>query len=227
MKVSKEFAQKLVGSWYRMLSPILLSTDFYKILDSLSREYKVNKGLIFPEKNKVFNAFKLTNYDDLKVVILGQDPYPNNRANGLAFSNDLSSNGLSPSLRKIKERVEYDFNYEGEFKKDLIHWANQGIFLYNTALTVKKGEPGSHFKYWQWFTIEVLKRLSEYNSGLIFCLWGKNAQDYKQYINSNSHIILEAEHPSYAARKGRLWEFDFKNLVELVKKYYDQELKLL
>jgi uracil-DNA glycosylase len=223
--VHEEFAKKLVGSWYRLLRPILLSDYFYKLLKTLDNEYLSKE--IYPDKKNVFKAFQLTNYEDLKVFIIGQDPYPNNRATGLAFSNSLESNGLSPSLRKIKERVELDFNQTNPLDKDLTLWAKQGIFLYNTILTVEKGKPGSHYKLWREFTKQLLIKLSEYNSGIVYCLWGKHAQEYKQYINTNSNYILEAEHPSYAARQGRIWDFDFKEIDKIIKNNYDIDIKWL
>lgn len=225
MIVSEEFAKKLVDSWYRILKPILLSNYFYNLLKTLDKEYATKE--IYPNKKDVFKPFKLTNYEDLKVVILGMDPYPNNRANGLAFSNSLESKGLSPSLRKIKERVEYDFGTDKELNKDLLHWAKQGILLSNVTLTVEKGKSGSHYKLWNKFTKELLLRLSEYNSGIIYCLWGKDAQEYEQYININSNIILKSEHPSYAARQNRLWNFNFKELDKIVKNNYDININWL
>ena len=225
MIINEEFAKKLVGSWYRLLKPILLSDYFGNLLMTLDKEYS-NKE-VFPDKKSVFRSFQLTNYEDLKVFIIGQDPYLNNRATGLAFSNSLESNGLSPSLRKIKERVEYDYDYTNDLNKDLTHWSKQGVFLYNTTLTVEKGKPGSYYKLWEYFTQQLLIRLSEYNSGLIYCLWGKHAQEYKQYINTNSNYILEAEHPSYAARQGRMWDFGFKEVNKLVMNNYDININWL
>lgn len=225
MTITEDFAKKLVGSWYRILKPILLSDYFYNLLKTLDEEYASKE--IYPSKKDVFKPFKLTNYEDLKVVILGMDPYPNERANGLAFSNSLESNGLSPSLRKIKERVEYDFNSSKELNKDLSHWPRQGILLSNVTLTVEKGKSGSHYKLWKDFTEQLLLRLSEYNSGIIYCLWGKDAQSYEQYINTNSNIILKNEHPSYAARKGRMWEFDFKELDKIIKNNYNANINWL
>jgi len=225
MIISEEFAKKLVGSWYRLLKPILLSDYFGNLLMTLDKEYSSKE--VFPDKKNVFRSFQLTNYEDLKVFIIGQDPYPNNRATGLAFSNSLESKGLSPSIRKIKDRVEYDFDYTNDLNKDLTHWSKQGVFLYNTTLTVEKGKPGSHYKLWEYFTQQLLIRLSEYNSGIIYCLWGKYAQGYKQYINTNSNYILEAEHPSYAARQSRMWDFNFKEVHKLVKNNYDFNINWL
>ena len=225
----EKFGKVIFGSWYGLLQPIF-STDYFKelikTLDYLYKNYK-----IWPKKQNVFRSFKLTDYHNLKVVILGMDPYANSKANGLSFANSLDSGAISPSLRKIKEVIEDEY-YQGlnlhidvEFDQTLESWAKQGVLLINTALTVEEGKAGSHFKYWEQFTQFLLQRLSEFDSGVIYCLWGKNAQEYTQYINTDTNYVLHAEHPSYAARNGRKWDFSFKSIDDLTIKLNNEKIK--
>lgn len=132
-------------------------------------------------------------------------------ATGLAFANKDKVGGfLSPSLSKIKECVE-DSIYKGfniEFNPELTEWSNQGVLLLNTALSVRKGIIGSHHNYWELFTKSVLTMLNDNNSGLIFMLWGKDAQQYEKYISDKKHYILKYNHPSWAAHNKIKWDCD-------------------
>lgn len=159
---------------------------------------------ICPDKKLIFRAFKETPYNDLKVVIIGQDPYHDGEsACGLAFGNHVESERpKSPSLRRILGQSP-----SISTKSDLSMWARQGVLLLNSALTVKKKTPGSHLVWWKPFTEGVIKVLNENNAGLIFLLWGSKAQVYKDLIDENLHHIIIAEHPAagvYAGRKE--WE---------------------
>jgi uracil-DNA glycosylase len=108
-----------------------------------------------------------------------------------------------------------------------MHLPKQGIFMSNATMTVEENKPGSHFKLWERFTKEFLNRLSFDKDKLIFCLWGKQAQMYEKYINTNKHIILKSEHPSYAARQHRLWDFNFKELNKIIYDNFKTEISWL
>jgi uracil-DNA glycosylase len=220
-----KFGKMIFNSWYGLLKPILSTEYFQALIARLNTLYKEKD--IWPKRSDVFRAFKLTRYRDLKVVILGMDPYANERANGLAFANSKEVTSLSPSLRKIWETIEIDY-YNGldlNFDPTLEKWAGQGVLLINTALTVEKGKSGSHCKIWEAFTEFLLKQLSLGDPGIIYCLWGKNAQEYKKFIDTEKNYVIEAEHPSYAARNGRKWDFSFKQVDKITDLLYGENIK--
>lgn len=224
--MKEKLAKKVFKSWYGILNPILTSKYFGILIKQLENLYKTEK--IWPEQKKVFRTFQLTNYRDLKVVIIGQDPYPNSRANGLAFANSNNTGSLSPSLRKIREVIEDDY-YQGlnlNFDQTLESWAKQGVLLINTALTVEEGNAGSHAVKWEKFTQGVLEQLSLYNPGTIYVLWGGYAKGFKKYINQESNHIIEAEHPAASLYGGgRKWNFSFKKIDEITTKLYGDKIK--
>ena len=152
--------------WYGLLGDLLTSEDFKNIGNTLNK----SKKKYYPERENIFNAFKLCPLYKLKVVILGQDPYHDGSATGLAFSNRSDSTTLSPSLRNIFKEVENNTSNGLKLDQDpnLERWAKQGVLLLNTALTVEKGNPGSHAKLWDSFTKEVLKKIFEYNKRWLF-----------------------------------------------------------
>lgn len=151
-------------------------------------------GKVYPEQEDVFRAFKLTHYDEVKVVVFGQDPYHTAVADGLAFSSKGSA--IPPSLVNIFKEVKNNLP-ESDFKSaDLTPWAEQGILLLNTCLTVNEGKAGSHAEYgWLTYIRAVIDELNKKKSPVIFCLWGKYAQSLAQYIHSH-HVKLLAGHPS-------------------------------
>ena len=160
----------------------------------LNKEY--NERVIFPLKSNIFKAFSLTNYDNVKVVILGQDPYHGvNEANGLAFSVNENIK-LPPSLKNIFKELESDLNIKND-KGDLSNWAKQGVLLLNTVLTVVKDTPASHKNIgWEIFTDEVIKIINEKEEPVVFILWGNFARSKKKYITNPKHLIIESTHPS-------------------------------
>lgn len=167
---------------------------------------------VFPKKEETFKAFHLTPFDDIRVVIVGMDPYPNRYkgepvAHGLAFS-PRNNEYLPPSLKQIYNQILNSFytKEETDYRQlELSEWAKQGVFLLNTALTVREGEAGSHLNEWQWFTTGVIKKINELSTGVIFCLWGKEAQKLETYIESHN-IILKAPHPVSASYSGKSWQ---------------------
>lgn len=163
-----------------------------KAIDSL-------KGVpILPIKKLVMRAFAETQLKDIKVVILGQDPYHDGRATGLAFDNEFDKK-ISPSLRNILAEIETDYGYDdhNEFKQTsrLSHLPEQGVLLLNTALTVSPGKPNSHSKNWVNFTEQLIKDLNG-KDDIIWMLWGNHAKKYAELITNKTHHILTAGHPS-------------------------------
>ena len=160
---------------------------------------------IAPSPKHIFDAFKLCDYNNLKCIILGMDPYPQKGiATGLAFAN-YGDSELSPSLKVIQSSLYH--TSEGRMDVTLESWAAQGVLLLNSALTVEVNKPGSHTMIWRNFIISVLKNLSDYSPGLVYILFGNTAKTFLPYINKNNKVILE-RHPSYYARCNTLLEKD-------------------
>ena len=161
-------------------------------------ELKNKKIIFYPQGDKIFNAFNLTPLNNVKVVILGQDPYHGpNQAHGLCFSVPQSVKP-PPSLVNIFKELESDTGKKRNYHDgNLEHWARQGVFLLNTTLTVEKSKPLSHRDYgWSEFTDRVISLISDKLENIVFILWGSFAQSKKQLIDSNKHLILTAPHPS-------------------------------
>jgi len=196
--------EKILGTeWSKELIPHL-STEYFKELGNfLESEY--SKDTIYPPKGNIFNAFKLTNYADINVVILGLDPYiRHGQAYGISFGILDSCLTTPPSLRNIQKEVENDV-YDGldlGFDYTLKSWCSQGCFMYNTALTVVEGKTGSHIKQWAPFTEAVIKALNN-KDFCIYLLLGKIAQGYEKFIDKKENFyILKAPHPSAESYAG-------------------------
>ena len=187
----------MIGNqWDEILKDEFESEYFKKLSDFLNGEYK-NK-IIYPERENIYNALKLTPPEKVKVVILGQDPYINQgEAHGLAFS-VVQGIKIPPSLRNIYKELNADIGMNIPQNGCLVSWALQGVLLLNTVLTVEAGKSNSHAKKgWEKFTDYIIKYLGEKNNAIVFILWGKNAHSKEQFIiNSNKHLILKAPHPS-------------------------------
>lgn len=159
------------------------------------------KMTIHPPSDKVFKAFQCTPLEEVKAVIIGQDPYPHDAANGLAFSYDGSYQEIPPSLQNIFKEVEKDLEFSGPtHNPDLTRWAEQGVLLLNTVLTVRDGDPNSHADLgWQKFTRKVIDLVGHKEArSKVFMLWGNHAQSFmdKGYIDPMTHRVLRASHPS-------------------------------
>lgn len=161
---------------------------------------------IYPPVDDVFNAFKLCKYEDVKVVLIGQDPYVlEGQAHGLCFSVRSTSQPVPPSLRNIYKELEADIpEFRAPRHSNLSKWAEQGVLMLNTILTVRAGKPLSHAgRGWETFTDAVLHHLHEHKTGLVFMLWGKHAQNTGRFIDTKLHHVLQAAHPSpLSAAKG-------------------------
>jgi len=187
------------NSWFQVLKSEF-EGEYFKNLESFVDEV-YEKETIFPPKNQIFNAFDLCDFHNLKVVIIGQDPYHGfGEANGLAFSvNDNVK--IPPSLRNIFQKLKDEFGKVPD-TSDLSFWAQQGVLLLNAALTVKENKANSHANEWKQFTDAVIKIIAEKHEKLVFILWGKFAQSKQELINQkNHHLILSSSHPSpFSAR---------------------------
>lgn len=191
---------KIESSWKEVLSPEFEKPYFEKLVAELHRR-KSEGEVIYPPGNLIFNAFNLTPFDKVKVVILGQDPYHNpGQAEGLSFS---VPHGVAapPSLINIYKEIQSDLGIELHKDGSLLGWAQQGVFLLNAVLTVKAHEAASHSRLgWNQFTDAVIRTLSERREGLVFLLWGNFARGKRDLIDSSRHTVLEAAHPSPLAR---------------------------
>jgi uracil-DNA glycosylase len=187
---------KMETSWKNALSDLFDKSYFSQIADHLKAEKALNTT-IYPSGGHIFNAFSLTPYDKVKVIILGQDPYHNpNQAMGLSFS---VPDGIKPppSLVNIFKELHKDIGMPIPSSGNLSAWAKQGVLLLNAVLTVRANEPASHAKIgWTKFTDDVILKLSSQKKGLVFILWGNFAQEKIKLIDSSKHKILKAAHPS-------------------------------
>ncbi len=177
----------------------------FKNLISFLNEQRAHKT-IFPNERDVFNTYNLTPFKNVKVVILGQDPYHGfGQAHGLSFS-VLKGIRQPPSLRNIFKELESDIGIKApdKFMGELTSWANQGVFLLNAVLTVEQGQPNSHKgKGWEQFTDATIKAISDKKENVVFILWGYYAKQKAELIDSDKHLVLSSPHPSpFAARHG-------------------------
>lgn len=183
-------------SWEPILGP-LLDQPYMAELSFFVQQAR-NQGRVFPPRELVFNAFKLTGFDSLKVVILGQDPYHNDgQAHGLAFSVP-DGIALPPSLKNIFKELETDIpGFKTPRSGDLSQWAKQGVLLLNATLTVNAHQAGSHQKRgWEHFTDQVIEAISDQKDAVVFLLWGAYAQKKASLIDGSKHLILSTVHPS-------------------------------
>lgn len=191
-----EIAPQIESSWKEVLDEEFQKPYFRQIKQFLVQEKKDGNS-VYPHGSLIFNAFNLTPFDEVKVVILGQDPYHGRgQAHGLCFS---VPGGIAPppSLVNIFKELNTDLNIPIPKSGNLEKWARQGVFLLNAILTVQAGKPASHSKIgWQDFTNSVIHKLSEYRTGVVFLLWGKFAQDKEAIIDTSRHHVLKAAHPS-------------------------------
>lgn len=191
---------KIEESWKLALKDEFLKPYFLEI----KRHYLEAKNagkILYPPANLIFNAFNLTPFTSLKVVLLGQDPYHNpNQAMGLSFSVPKGIS-LPPSLKNIYQELYEDLGIPPSHDGDLSKWAKQGVLLLNSVLSVEKNKPTSHQNFgWQTFTDNVISTISLQKEGIIFLLWGNYAKAKKKLIDSKKHFILETAHPSPLAR---------------------------
>lgn len=183
-------------SWKPLLSDEVLKPYYLKIQQFLDRQDKLGK-VIYPPRKDIFNAFNLTTPQNVKVVIIGQDPYHGyGQAHGLCFSVKKGAK-IPPSLRNIFKELEYDIGCEIPIHGDLSHWASQGVLLLNTILTVEEKQASSHQGIgWEEFTDKVIQTISDNKEKVVFILWGNYARKKKYLIDSKKHLIIESPHPA-------------------------------
>lgn len=183
-----------MNTWYEFLKEELESDEFKELIKKVKNEY--NKKIIYPKYQDIFKAFRLCNIDDIKVVIIGQDPYHGeNEATGLAFSVEDNIK-TPPSLRNILLELNNDLKVN-KTNNSLDNWAKQGVFLINSVLTVEKDKPGSHkMLNWERFTDYVIKVISDKKENIVFILLGNYARSKKTLIDDKKHLIIETTHPS-------------------------------
>lgn len=194
---------KIHESWNAELGNEFSSKYMASLRAFLKKEIQIGKK-IFPPMNKIFNAFNLTPFTNIKIVLVGQDPYHGeNQANGLSFSVEENIK-VPPSLQNIFRELFTDLRLTSPQNGNLEKWAKQGVLLLNSSLTVEKGLPGSHQgKGWEKFTDEVLKIINNKKQNVVFILWGKKAQEKGHFLDRQRHLILKSPHPSpFSAHSG-------------------------
>lgn len=202
--------------WNEVLAPIKNTEYFNQLWSNVKKEYETEK--CFPPKKQIFRALELTPFEELKVVIIGQDPYHNDfQANGLCFSVSEQV-PAPPSLKNIFKELQDDLGIV-RTKKELDDWAGQGILLLNATLTVKAHTPNSHKNLgWEKLTDFIIKEISYRKENVVFVLWGAFAQKKEELINSSKHLIVKSAHPSpFSVYRGFYGSKPFSQINEYLK----------
>ena len=189
---------QIEASWKNILNNELQQKYFLELSKKVDQFYREDKVQIFPKKKEVFRAFDVCPFEKVKVVILGQDPYPTKGyANGLSFSVNNDIYPFPKSLNNIFKEIHNDIGISFPENGDLTRWAEQGVLLLNTVLTVEEGSPDSHKGIgWEKFTNGVIELLSDQKQELVFMLWGAKATAKTSLINEDKHMVLSSVHPS-------------------------------
>ena len=215
----------MIGNeWDNVLKDEFEKDYFIKIRKFIDSEYETKT--VYPPYDDIFNAFKLTPLNDVKVVILGQDPYHEaGQAHGLAFSTP-EGRPIPRSLKNIFKEINAEYDYPIPESGCLESWAKQGVFLLNTVLTVEDGNANSHSKCgWQTFTDNVIKILNQQSQPIVFMLWGKQAEKKKELITNTNHLVLITSHPSpFSARRGFFGSDHFRLANEFLNKNNKEEI---
>lgn len=209
---------QLTNHWKAILASQQQQHYFKNLQNFLAEQYK--QEIVYPKKENILNALQLTDYNAVKVVILGQDPYHGpNQAHGLSFSVEQGQK-LPPSLRNIMKELQQDIGCELPDDGDLSNWAKQGVLLLNTVLTVQAGKANSHKgQGWEQFTDVIIEKLAERNQPIVFLLWGKPAQSKRKIIEriANQHIIITSPHPSpLSAHRGFFGSKPYSNVNDVL-----------
>ena len=208
----------MIGNdWDNVLSVVENSEGFKKFLNIVNNEYE--KKIIYPPKDYVFNALKLTPYSNVKVVIVGQDPYHGeNEAHGLSFSVQKGIK-IPPSLQNIYRELQDDLNISPKEDGDLTKWAKEGVLLLNAVLTVEKDKAASHRNLgWERFTDYIIKVINAKDTPVVFILWGNFAKEKKKYITNPKHLVITSSHPSpFSAYSGFFGSKPFSKTNEFLK----------
>ena len=185
-------------SWKVELDGEFQKPYFSQLTEKVRLSYKEHKESVFPKGTQIFRAFDLCPFDELKVVILGQDPYPTKgHAHGLCFSVEPDVKPFPKSLLNIFKEIQLDLGLPLPENGNLARWAEQGVLLLNSVLTVEEGKPDSHKGLgWEKFTDTVIQTINEKKTGVVFMLWGSKAISKEVFIDSSKHLILKSVHPS-------------------------------
>ncbi len=205
------------NSWDILLKDEFQKPYYLNLRKFLVQEYK--SQTIYPHMNDIFNALKYTDYKDVKVVILGQDPYHQpNQAHGLCFSVKKGVNP-PPSLQNMYKEIYAEYGFPIPQHGELTYWAQQGVLMMNTVLTVRESQPNSHKGMgWEIFTDNVISLLNQRPDPMVFLLWGANARAKKKIITNPNHLVLESAHPSpLSAYNGFFGNGHFKKANEFLK----------
>ena len=205
------------NSWDKVLKEMFDSKEYQAFFQKIEKEYQ-NK-IIYPKKENIYNALKLTSYENVKVVIVGQDPYHGeNEAHGLSFSVQKGIK-LPPSLKNIYKEILNDLNIVEPNCGDLTSWAKEGVLLLNSVLTVEKDKPASHAKIgWSKYTDYIIQKINEKENPVVFILWGNFAKTKRELITNPKHLIITSAHPSpFSARNGFFGSKPFSKTNEFLK----------
>lgn len=185
----------LNGGWDEALAPLFSDERYLKIREFLKKEYSTH--VVYPDMYDLYNCFRFTPLENVKAIILGQDPYHEpGQAHGLCFSVKPGV-PLPPSLKNIYKEIKDDLGITEPNCGDLTKWAREGVLLLNTTLTVREHEANSHANCgWAWFTDGVIKIVSEKCNNVVFILWGRNARSKEPLIDRQKHLVLQSAHPS-------------------------------
>ncbi len=215
---------KIPEEWKKLLAPEFEKGYFTELTQKVRDEYL--KKTVYPSPQKIFRAFELCKPEDIKVVILGQDPYHTPRvADGLAFSTQ-QENYIPPSLKNVFQEIDSEYCKKCNHDPDLTRWAKQGVLLLNASLSVRKSEANSHADYgWHIFTDAVIKAVSENCENVVFLLWGSFAGNKAELIDQFEHCVLTSPHPSpLSAHRGFFGNNHFKLANEYLKEHGEKEI---
>lgn len=210
--------------WKEVLREEFQKDYFKTLVEFIKNEYKTQT--VYPKAGNIFNAFNLCPFEDVKVVIIGQDPYHEpNQAHGLCFS-VLDPTPTPPSLVNIYKEIKQDLGVDSPKSGDLTRWAKQGVLLLNATLTVQAHKAGSHQnKGWEKFTDSVIHHLANEKQGLVFLLWGSYAQKKGEFIDQTKHLVLKSVHPSpLSAHRGFFGNHHFSQTNNFLSKLGKQPI---
>lgn len=212
------------NNWDKVLEDEFEKDYFKTLLNKVDEEY--SKYKVYPPRNKIFSALTNCDINDVKVVILGQDPYhEEGQAHGMSFS-VLPGVDIPPSLKNIYKEIESEFGYPTPNHGYLMKWAKQGVLLLNATLTVRAHQANSHSKFgWQKFTDRVIQEVNKQDNPVVFILWGNNASSKEKFIDASKHLVLKSVHPSpLSAYAGFFGNNHFKKANEFLKNNNREEI---
>ena len=216
---------RIEESWKEQLAEEFSRPYFEQLVTFVRNEY-MSGTPVYPPAKLIFNAFDHCPFNNVKVVILGQDPYhEEGQAHGMCFS-VLPGVDIPPSLKNIYKEIEAEYGFVPPNHGCLVSWSNQGVLLLNTTLTVREHQANSHSKFgWQKFTDRIIQEVNKQEKPVVFILWGGNARSKKAFIDSSKHLVLESAHPSpLSAWQGFFGNNHFKKTNEFLKLHGREEI---